>query len=286
MKHHFVPQFLLRAWADTTEDAKVEVFRLDLPHVHSSRRKPEYTGYEDNLYTLTKPAVLGVEQQAVEAEFLQRVDSEGAKLLCKLYTTGLADLKPQDRGSWVSFILSLLFRTPDAVSWLRANASDVLKSSLNERPEEYDAIADTFDPPTLAGFVEKGFPGYIEDFGMMSLGKLICDRGHSEKILRMKWWLSDFGGQRNHLLLSDRPCILTTNIHNPDLVLALPISPWKAFMASNTCRIASIIRRQRPQNLLVQINESSLRQANRRVYARDASPLRFISDRLAKRNSL
>ena len=282
MKHHFIPKFLLKAWADTTEDTKVEVFRLDLPHLPSSRRTPKYTGYENNLYTLTEPVVTGVERQAIETDFLQHVDSEGARVLRKLHTTGLADLKPQDIGVWAYFIESLLFRTPDAVSWLRAKAPNILKASLNERPEEYDSIAETCDPPTLGDFFDKNARGYTKNFGIMSLGKLICDQERVQKILRMKWWLWDFSAQRNHLLLADQPCIFTTGIDDPDLIVALPIGPWKAFMATKTDRVASIIRQQRPQNLLMQINESSLSQAKQRVYARDASPRCFISDRLTK----
>ena len=286
MKHHFIPQFLLKAWADTTEDAKLEVFRLDLPNFPSSRWMPEYTAYEDNLYTLTKPVVAGVKQQAIETDFLQRVDSDGAMVLHKLSTMGLSNLSPQELGVWAYFIESLLFRTPDAASWLRAKAPNNLRASLNERPEEYDAIAATCDPPTLADFVEENFPGYIENYGIMSLGKLVCDQERVEKILHMRWWLWDFSGQKNHLFLADRPCIFTANIDDPDLIVALPIGPWKAFMATKTEGVASAVRQQRRQDLLMQINESSLGQAKQRVYARDASPRCFISNRLANQTSV
>lgn len=53
MRHHYVPQFLLSAWADETSDLKVETFRLDLPNLPSSRRGTKYIGYDDNLYALT-----------------------------------------------------------------------------------------------------------------------------------------------------------------------------------------------------------------------------------------
>ena len=140
MKHHFIPQFLLKAWADTTEDKKIEVFRLDLPHLPSSRRAPEYTGYEDNLYMLTKPEVAGVEQQAVETKFLQRLDSDGARVLQKLNTSGLATLTHEDLSVWVHFIASLLWRAPDIVSRLRTESAGYLKDSLIARPEEYVSL--------------------------------------------------------------------------------------------------------------------------------------------------
>jgi hypothetical protein len=52
MRHHYVPEFLLRSWSETTADKKVEVFRLDLNDLPSNRHVPKYTGYEHDLYAL------------------------------------------------------------------------------------------------------------------------------------------------------------------------------------------------------------------------------------------
>ena len=57
-------------------------------------------------------------------------------------------------------------------------------------------------------------------------------------------------------------------------------------MATKSERVATIMRRQRPKDLLMRINESSLNQARVRVYAGDSSPRRFICNRLAKRRRL
>ena len=288
VKHHFIPQFLLKAWADTTEDKRIEVFRLDLPHLPSSRRAPGYTGYEDNLYTLTKPEVAGVAQQAVEIKFLQSIDSEGARVLRKISTNNLGgqiQLPLKDRYCWALFIISLRFRAPGIVSRLRAEAPDYLMDSLNARPEEYDSLALISDPPTLTEFVEINHPGYIENFGMMSLGKLICDQERVEQLMYMRWWMCDFSGLDGHLLLADRPCVFTAGMDSPDLVIALPVSPSKAFMATKTDHVGRIIRQQRLRDLMRCINESSLIQAERRIYAPDESPRRFIRELLVKENT-
>ena len=282
MKHHFIPRFLLKAWADTTKDGKVEAFRLDLKHLPSSRMSPKHTGYEDNLYALTESVVASVEQQAVEKRFLQRIDSDGAGVLRKLNATGFGDVEPHDASSWACFIRSLLLRSPEVASWLRSKAPDVLRASLDERPEEYDSIAESLDPTTLSAFVDSKWPNYTNNYGMMSLGSLICNQQSVRKLLDMKWWLLEFSNHRHHLLLADRPCIVATDIDDPEFV-ALPISPWKAFVATKTDRVARDIMYQRPKDLLRQINESSLNQAKQRIYARDASQGRFISNRLAKR---
>ena len=82
MKHHHVPQFLLKSWA-AARDGKVEVFHLDIPHIRSSRRTPEYTGYEDDLYAFDQPQVFGLERQALEEDHFRHVDDRAARVLHK-----------------------------------------------------------------------------------------------------------------------------------------------------------------------------------------------------------
>jgi hypothetical protein len=285
MRHHYVPQFLLRAWADTQLDSKVEIFRLDLSHLLSSRHAPKHTGYEENLYALTMPVVAGMEQQAVEKHLLRHIDDLAARVLRKLTTAGLAGLTLHDRCDWARFLMSLRLRQPRVIQQLRTESSEHLEVSLLEGPEEYEAVAGAGDPPTLVDWTRKNYPGLIENFGMSFFHKLVDNPKIGEKILRMRWWLWDFTREQKDLLLADQPCIFTKGIDDPDLVIALPIGPRKAFMATSTDRVATIMRRQRAKDLLMRMNESSLNQAHVRIYARDASPRRFIHNRLLRSRS-
>ena len=108
------------------------------------------------------------------------------------------------------------------------------------------------------------------------------DIGNS--IFRMKWWLWDFSGVKHDLLLADHPLIFTTAIDDPNLVIALPISPKKAFMATQSDHVAAVMRQQDPKYLALRLNESSLGQARVRIYACDTSPERFIRNRLSTRS--
>ena len=285
MRHHYVPQFLLRAWAETTSDRKLETFRVDLPQVSSSRVSPKSTAYEKDLYALSQPVVAGIKQQEVETGFLQILDSKAARVLDTLHTRGLSNLTHDDISFWVHFVMSLKARTPEAVHLIKTRGPEHLEESLSDKPEEYDAIADTSDPTTLRDWTEKHFPNLIENFGMVSLDKFVLNRDIAQKLLRMTWWLWDFKGQKNYLLLSDRPCIFTAQIDDPDLVIALPISPWKAFMMTKSERVSDIMKSQRNEDLLMKFNESSLNQAEKCIYARDESPRRFICDRLGSQLS-
>ena len=281
MRHHFVPQFLMKFWSDTTRDGKLEVFRLDLPLLPSSRMTPKYTGFEQNLYSLTKPKVANVERQDLETQFLMKIDDGGSRALQKMAENYFDTFNSRDCQSWARFIFSLLYRTPDVVSLLHSKASKTLVSSLNERPEEYKVIAETIDPPTLNGFVEKNIPGYVENYGILSLRNIIVDNDKIQKLLQMKWYLFDFKMQTNHLLLSDRPCILTASFNDQDLLVVLPLGPKKAFMATRSDQVADFIGRQRPKDLLMYINESSITQSRNRVYACDDTPHHFIRNRHA-----
>ena len=81
MRHHYIPELLLKVWAETTLDKKVEVFRLDLAGIPSKRYSPKHTGYEKDLYALTHDQVAGLKKQHVETEVLKSVDNEAAKVL-------------------------------------------------------------------------------------------------------------------------------------------------------------------------------------------------------------
>jgi hypothetical protein len=123
MRHHYVPQFLLRAWAETQPDKRIEVFRLDLPGLPSSRHTPKYTAYEDNLYALTMPVVAGMKQQAVEKHLLQHIDNLAADMLRKLTTTGLAGLTLEGALPDVTAIASTSHHPPIAHRGFRVSGS-------------------------------------------------------------------------------------------------------------------------------------------------------------------
>ena len=275
-----MPKFLLNYWADTTRDKRIEVFRLDLPRFPSNRLTPEYTGFEDDLYALSQSDVAGIEQQSIETNFLQFIDNFAARVLQKMTKTGFAVLTHKERCDWVLFLMSLRLRTSETVLRLNYEGPEYLIESLNEKPEEYSLISETSAPTTLAEFTEKYLPGLIENLGIMMSRRLITKPDIGDKILHMTWWLCNFREQKNYLLLSGCPCIFSSGIDDPDIVVSLPLGPKRAFMATKTNRVAGNIRRLHPKNLLMRINESSLNQAEKRVYALDRSPHRFICNRM------
>lgn len=281
MRHHYIPEFLQKPWAENTHDGMLEVFRLDLDELISNRHPTKSIGHEADLYALSKDVVAGMEKQAVEKQFLQHVDNYGARVRDKLLENH--KLNHEDRNDWTRFLMSLRLRQPSIVQMLKIDADAHLRATLADRPEIYKELAGLEDPLTLEAWSEKNFPGLIENFGLSFFQELIDNPNIGNKILRTKWWTLDFSGVSFDLLLSDNPCIFTAGIDDPNCILALPIAPKKAFMATNSENTAKLMKLQNPRDLAMRINEESLNQTQARIYARDKSPERFLRNRPWKR---
>ena len=278
MRNHFVPQFLLRQWIDDS-DKKLEAFRMDIKNLPSSRLAPSGTAYEDDLYALSKDQVAGMSKHAIEEKFLKIIDSNAALVLEKLRTQKLNSLSGYEMQDWARFLMSLRARQPEIITLILESSEKNLRKSLSDCHEEYKKLASKGEPQTLGEWAERRFPGLIENFGLSFFHSLVDSSSIGTKILEMTWWVWDFTGLDNHLLLADNPCIFTKGIDDEDLVIALPISPNKAFMATKSERVAEIMRNQSAKTLLAKINESSISQAKKRIYARNESPRRFITNR-------
>jgi hypothetical protein len=282
LRNHFVPKFLLNAWAASDPEGKICVFTLTDRGVQTSRLSPKSTGYEDDLLTLTRDVVAGMDKHAIERVFLQIVDNDAHLVRQKLLTQGLASLTREDRFSWVRFIMSLQIRQPSVVFQLREEASLHLRESLASQPEEYEAVMDELAPPTLEEWTEQQFPGLIENFGLSFFHELVDNPSIGTKILGLRWWLWDFSVCSHHLLLADRPCIFAGGIDDPNLVIMLPLSPAKAFIATRGEHTAAALRQQTAKGLIGRLNNATVLQAQKRIYAKDESPVRFICNRRSR----
>ncbi|BBO69294.1 hypothetical protein DSCA_32240 [Desulfosarcina alkanivorans] len=227
-----------------------------------------------------------MEKQAVEKHFLSIIDNNAARIRNKLEKDGLKSLTIEDRMDWARFLMSLRLRQPDIVEMLKRESAQHLKATLNDQPEEYEELAAPEDAPTLEEWTKEQYPGLIENFGLSFFHKLVDNPEICTKILKMKWWLWDFSKAPYDLLLSDHPCIFVHGIDDPNCVIALPIHPRKAFMATRSDEVAKVMRNQRPRDLAVRLNESSVNQTRVRIYAPNESPRRFIENRLAQKNAI
>ena len=243
MRHHIVPRFLLRAWSDGASDGMFQEFRLDLKGLPTTRRMPKATAYQDNLYALTRPVVAGMSRQAIETDLLRHIDNYAAPVRVKMEKHGLKSLSITERQDWVRLLMSLRARQPDIVSKIRTEGTRNFRQSLLNDPEQYEALDEEDDAPTLEEWVEQRFPGLIENFGLSYFPKLVDNKEVGTKILHLRWWLWDLGNAKHELLLADNPCIFTGDIDAPELIVALPNFTDQGFSRnswrSSGCKAAS-----------------------------------------------
>ena len=287
MRHHYVPQFLLSAWAEGNTDGKFVEFRLQLPDVPTRRRGKKETAFKYDLLALSEPEVGGISQQAIETKLMQRVDTDAALVRTQLIEQGASGLSVSDRCDWARFLISLNLRQPQFVEKnIRAKGTADLLQVLESDPEQNQWLAGLDDPPTLVEWVRKNQPGLIEDFGLTVVPGVIDNRVGGEKLINLGWIVRDLSPAKNELILGDKPLISIGKLDAPSFALVLPMSPTKLFVACRANGTIRAIESARPDVLVARANESSIEGASRWVYARTEAPGRFIRNRAAILNRI
>lgn len=278
MRNHYVPQFLQRPWT-SAYDGALQVHHIDGGKVHSTRKVPKSTGYAFDMLALTRDEIAGMKKHDVETIMLQQVDSEAALVRTKLYDRKLATLDVDERSAWVRFIMSLRIRDPDVVRCLVAESDSELRRSLASNPDEYVQLTTGDDPASLEEWSEQRFPGLIENFGLSLFGSLLNHDKIGDALMRLKWWVLDTSPASHYLLLGDRPCVFMGRIDDPNLAVALPIAPNRLFVATRGDALANGLPRVTPSTLVARVNDAAVRQAEKYVYACDATSRRFVKNR-------
>ncbi|MBL1437738.1 MAG: DUF4238 domain-containing protein [Rhodobacteraceae bacterium] len=280
MKHHYVPQFLLSKWAGENAYKTLEIFRLDLHELISDRHTPKYTGYEDNLYALTVPHVAGMDMHDNEELFFKKIDDKASKVLGAMEVRGIKALTADERSHWALFLMSLSVRHPSVIfEIISKKTANLLRESLRNNPFDYESSRQNHEPETFVEWTKGKFPEFIENFGISGLSEFVDSPVCLQQICNMRWWLWDFTGAKHDLLLGDNPLILSAKIDDPNLIFALLISPTKAFMATQSDRVAASLRTQEINCLAIQLNESSVMRSGSRIYAQNKKHWRFIENR-------
>lgn len=270
-KQHFVPEFFLKNWMDS--DETVGVFRIDVPKLHFSRRSPRGAGYERGLYSLK--GVKQTETNLVEELVFGPIDNNAAPVIKKLLEYGAPRLSEEEFESLTIFAASLEMRNPKNIRKMKKMARSLLTDDLLPRYEE---------DRKLLEFIESNPEIVKESVENATLQNLFPIIGNTTRIFQaeLKYWrLEDFTGGRKHLLLSDFPCIRTNGLGYRDVVLALPLSPWKALLGFKTLETRQQLLGDISRGLLVsRINESSFNQTTRYIYALNDEPRRFLEKKL------
>lgn len=203
---------------------------IDVPGVPSRRRSPKATGFADELLALCGPGLSNEDRQYIETNTMQEIDSSASIERLEMLHWGASKITEHQRYDWGRFLNSLRLRQPQSVEQkIRAESAAVLVRELERAPEEYQRLAQTWDPRTLVEWVQINEPGELHDFGAKIIPAVL---GHDETLDRLRsltWAVIDLSKASHELLLSDNPLISVGSQASPIWTLALPLSPTHLF---------------------------------------------------------
>ena len=279
IKHHYIPEFYLKRWANKPDPRLCE-FSRPYDVVKPKRVAPGGTGYVNRLYALRGfPEELA---QQVEEQFFKVVDNGAAEALESLEREGSASkLSINQRSAWSRFLLSLLSRTPEDVTAFREVWERHLSNVSVEAQRGYEAGRGRDDPATLAELLaarplaereQDLFEAFMRLMDNPSLGGRL--NGHPFRVL-------DFPGDIE-LLTSDRPIVRNhSGLGAPGGHLAIAIGPRRLFVTSPEVSFLDAVEQQGRRSLAVEMNRSVVRQAKLYAYGRTDDGLEFVRKHFA-----
>jgi hypothetical protein len=262
LKHHYVPQFALRYWAES--DGKVPYYVRRNGRVVSDRLTPEYTAFEPNLYAFTN--VPEQNRHALEREFFAKLESDAAPIYEKIERRD-ADLSQRERQVWSIVLMAANARVSEKVALAKQITDKHVRRALAERPEEYLAVKGEAVEATLLEWVENNVSG-IENLGLIQMVKFLVNADRIREFLELEWIVHGLSHANVELLLPDRPLWISKRPADPDFIAMMPLSPRSVFIAARDKRVIRRTIDARPNELVRRINESAISNAWERVYGR------------------
>jgi len=271
--HHYVPRFLLEQW-HAPPDQKLTSFRWAADRLLSHRYKAKSVAKERHLYSMGRSRP--TPDVKVERDFWgPHIDDPAAVVHAKMLGGGVTGLSLDDRKAWSAFLISLILRGPTMVRQIRERGREILAAGLDKDPHEFLEARGDEPEATLREWVEKHLPDVLDDLGVMALPKLAFSEKLNLALLHATWGIRAVRSARFDLLIGDKPVIVAGTFERAFL-LALPISPSKAFFALNSRGILENLRKHGHDKFVKAMNTSTVEAAERHVFATSTLQQPFV----------
>jgi hypothetical protein len=279
-KHHYLPVFYLKRWAG--RQGRLCEYSRPRDVVKPRMTHPSGTGYERNLYTIK--GLPPETSQLLERRFMKAVDQRASDTLDRLLDgCNVSILTIDQKSAWSRFIMSLIQRTPEKISWIAQVMAQLYNKRLSDVEADYEAFREPSDPLTFAEFKARMHPN-AREVAKAQLFQNITDLPNvGGAINEMLWAVATLHDFRPRFLTSDRPVVMTNGLGFPLSHIMMPISPRALFIATHTSlKLTQLRRAMYEGTLLDHVNHTVAAQAQKFVYFCDDSQLSFIEDRLGR----
>lgn len=219
MRHHYVPQFYLRKFAES--DGRVRRYRLSLKEeLEEHPVSPKSTAYEDDLYTTASGNDWDTwDPDIIEKKVMGPIDDAGAKVMAKLCRRD--ELTDEERTAWALFLNSLRYRHADEILEHDKAIPEVLAQRMPTYPEPVrQAIANgDFDAVQMAKTAHR----------TVMVQEMRKPEAVS-KLKAMRWHVVDVD-PKAPLLTTDRPLHVNLGKGGTPEILTIALSPTLLFVA-------------------------------------------------------
>ena len=279
MKQHYNPEFYLKQWA-APDDRMLCVMRLVNGKVVLGRKFPAGSGYGIDIYRTD-----GVPEENahhLETEFISPLDNAACRAMQRILARDPSPWDGEERKAWTTFILSLLYRNPDAVVLIRNLMRDLWSEGTKALENDYEARRRPDDPLTFAEFFAKTNPAAPEIATTNFIMQTIENERVGPTIFDMHWTAVYVPKSKHTFLTSDRPIVMPMGLANPKAYIALAVGPQALFVASKQKGFGEFLATSYPNSGLVkEINRAIVAQARQFVWSTDDAQLPFVRKHMA-----
>ena len=259
MRHHYVPQFLLRRWINAS--GKLHTFAIRNGGLVRSQLTPKYTGYEPGLYAIAAN-VFGLSKDHIEKKLFAPIDDRAAKVLEKLERR--ERISEDEHIAWIFFLAAFLVRQPATLDFLRAEGMDQVRCQLANR----DAATLPKNWPTTEQWLDANFPGGLEAASLTAfLPRMIAHPQVMDAFTNTKWWIREFEPSTPKLLLSNMPIHTENPLKDDNFSIRLPISPDRIFFGTRSADTEQFLARLPSTDLVERVNRTTLASSTGLIWA-------------------
>jgi hypothetical protein len=270
-RHHANPRFYLDLWA-SKKDNQICAMRLIRGDVKSRRYHPQNTGWIQDLYRTN--GVPEADSQNLEAKFLAPLDSKASLALGKLLAR--EPLDNDERIAWVKFLLSLRYRTKEAVADIKSHMAALTRETLIASQAEWDRLREPGETPDLVQAMANRELAMSEQASERIIKQIIGEHHRANADIAARHWTClDLRKSDTPLLTSDRP-IVFGNLSDPDAYIALPVGPHDLFIAATDERFEQQLLRQNQSKVAWTMNKDIVSQAREFVWGTDDAQIDFV----------
>ncbi|QQP99096.1 DUF4238 domain-containing protein [Lysobacter enzymogenes] len=270
INHHYIPKFLLKKW-EGGRDEKLSQMRWIRGRICEKRFKAKSVAYREHLYSMDRLAAQP--NVDIEPKFMSRhIDDPAALVHESIIKNDFNEMSDKLRATWVLFLVSLIYRGPEAVELVRERGIDALSSQFEVNGEMSEPLK------KLLELYLSRHPSLL-DFGVYALPVLIQDSSYNKIIYDCPWYLHVLRCE-DKLLIGDRPLVFIKGRKNGG-IFYLPLAPNLAFFASTSSVVwKDFILNRSDQNLVRILNREMVEQASIYVWGSDFDHQKLLNQRL------